>query len=176
MSLIRHTPRPTPNHVNKAEFARRNNYTPGQVKAQYKADKLVHDGMWVLEKESLQRIAERQAARAQADTMRKQAMQPNAPAGGDYAKLFAEARARKEHALAIKAEIENLERSKELVEMAQVEKMMAGRSRAFRDGLMGAAKRLAPIAAGMKDVRAIEKEMETEFRYILEQWTQEPLI
>lgn len=174
-----HNP-PTDNHKSQTDFGKLTGYTRDQVKHMKRQNRLVMEGRWVLIAESLERISETESKRSitasavpdwgDEDSEDAQEGQTN------FQRMFLEARARKEHALAIKAELENRAKRGELVSMAIVEKMMASRSRAFRDGLTSSAKRLAPVVAGMQDVRKIEAELDTEFRYLLEQWAKEPII
>lgn len=90
--------------------------------------------------------------------------------------LFKNARALKEKAMALQAAAEHEKFVGSLVDKAAVEKLIFGRGRQFRDGLMSLSRRLAPVVVGCDSIPEAERLLNTEFRDILEAFCKLPVI
>lgn len=96
--------------------------------------------------------------------------------GNDADELYKNARALREKAAALQAAAEHQKFIDELVERADVDKIVFERARQFRDSLMNLARRLAPELAGNTDISAIESILTNEHRQILIEFSKLPVI
>lgn len=90
--------------------------------------------------------------------------------------LFNNARALKEKAAALQAAAEHEKFIGNLVEKAQIEKIIFERARQFRDGLMTCKRRVSPELAGIDSSKDIENILDREFRSLLESFAKLPVV
>lgn len=94
----------------------------------------------------------------------------------DEPMTYQEARTKREIAEAALAEVKLMERERELVKLELVNKLIFDRSRQFRDGLMGVARKAAPLVSTKTDIKEIEQILTQEFRHILQEFGRLPLV
>lgn len=182
---------PTPDHYTQTAFGQKYGFTYAQIQRYRKDRRLVLEGRWVRGDASIKLVQETQNPKGVTEDIFNSPSpyvatppddvflppdEDDTTQHPDYRLDFLIARARKEAALAEKAEIENRQRRGELVLKTNVVKMVAGRSRAFRDGLLLASQRVSPILATLTDVKEIQSHLDKEYRYLLQEWAKEPLI
>lgn len=90
--------------------------------------------------------------------------------------LYNNAKALKEKALALQADVDYKKAIGDLVERDVVERIIFERSRQFRDGVAATSKRLAPLIVGKDSLKEVEILINDELRYMLDQFSKLPVV
>lgn len=92
----------------------------------------------------------------------------------DADELFKNSRALKEKSAALQAAAEYEAYMGEMAPRKEFDSIIFERARQFRDGMMASKKKLAPNLTGLTSIKEIELLLDTEFRTLLDQFSELP--
>lgn len=174
---------PSSNAVTQAEFARVIGIKPSTVWELKRDDKLVieyrggHDR--VLVNESIEKLNKAMSLRNAFNDGNTEIVDDVSQLNlesKNAQELYNNAKALKEKALALQADVDYKKAIGELVEREVVEKIIFERARQFRDGVTATSKRIAPLIVGKESLKEIESLIDEELRYMLDQFSKLPVI
>lgn len=176
---------PSSNAVNQAEFSRIIGVKPSTVWEFKRDDKLVieytggHDR--VLVKESIEKLnaemsMHKKFAADSGETEIEDDVSQLSLDSKNAQELYNNAKALKEKALALQADVDYKKAIGDLVERDVVEKIIFERARQFRDGVSATSKRLAPLIVGKDSLKEVEILINDELRYMLDQFSKLPVV